>query len=529
MPGDDLNRHSEQSARSRGRLSWAVGLAAGAVLAATVVVPSYAGDLADTSENRSGDTFRDSVEAATEAALAEDHDHDHDHTDPATKNLVSRSVADESDPLATDPTTDAEVAANAATVAARRDRNEPTLLAGPAPDRRRVSPEDRYAMAGGCYAIGARDRWVRRSGEGFRASARRIGAAEPLHFQATDLGKYLLYATKKDFVAAGSGDPLGLTGASGVVAADEPSPSADWKVVKRRSTFRFRLPSTGKALGVDKAGNLVLADKPAPFTIRRTSSCARWPEIRTNVAGRPHRGETSFAEVRGYTDAHTHGMAFEFLGGEVHCGKPWDPYGVEYALVDCDDHTATGGNGAVLEGFLSGRPTHDPVGWPTFKDWPAPDSLTHEGTYYKWMERSWRGGLRLFVNLLVENNKLCEIYPLKRNSCDDMDSIRLQAKRMKQFERYIDAQAGGPGEGWYRIVRSPFEARRVINEGKLAVVMGIETSVVFGCTMKADVPQCTAEEIERQLDEVHKMGVRQMELVNKFDNALSGVAGDAGQ
>ncbi|HSE10882.1 MAG TPA: hypothetical protein VLB29_19625, partial [Nocardioidaceae bacterium] len=47
--------------------------------------------------------------------------------------------------------------------------------------------------------------------------------------------------------------------------------------------------------------------------------------------------------------------------------------------------------------------------------------------------------------------------------------------------------------------------------------------------MKADVPQCTAEEIERQLDEVHKMGVRQMELVNKFDNALSGVAGDAGQ
>jgi hypothetical protein len=25
--------------------------------------------------------------------------------------------------------------------------------------------------------------------------------------------------------------------------------------------------------------------------------------------------------------------------------------------------------------------SHDPVGWPTFKDWPAPHSLTHEGTY----------------------------------------------------------------------------------------------------------------------------------------------------
>jgi microsomal dipeptidase-like Zn-dependent dipeptidase len=222
-------------------------------------------------------------------------------------------------------------------------------------------------------------------------------------------------------------------------------------------------------------------------------------------------------------------MAFEFLGGEVHCGRPWHPYGVTRALRDCDDHTATGGKGAVLESFLSGDPDgHDPVGWPTFVDWPAPDSLTHEGTYYRWMERSYRGGLRLFVNLLVENNKLCEVYPLKRNSCDDMDSIRLQAKRMRQLERYVDAQAGGPGEGWYRIVTSPFEARRVINEGKMAVVMGIETSVVFGCTMKADVPACDRTEIRRQLDEVHRLGVRQMELVNKFDNALAGVAGDEG-
>ena len=39
---------------------------------------------------------------------------------------------------------------------------------------------------------------------------------------------------------------------------------------------------------------------------------------------RPHRGETSFAEVRGYTDAHTHGMAFEFLGGRNRSDLHWD-------------------------------------------------------------------------------------------------------------------------------------------------------------------------------------------------------------
>ena len=40
-------------------------------------------------------------------------------------------------------------------------------------------------------------------------------------------------------------------------------------------------------------------------------------------------------------------MAFEFLGGSVHCGRPWHRYGVAYALVDCPDHDIANGNGAV--------------------------------------------------------------------------------------------------------------------------------------------------------------------------------------
>ena len=44
-------------------------------------------------------------------------------------------------------------------------------------------------------------------------------------------------------------------------------------------------------------------------------------------------------------------------------------------------------------------------------------------------QRAWRGGQRIFVNLLVENEVLCELYPLKKNSCNEMDSARLQAKR----------------------------------------------------------------------------------------------------
>ena len=344
-------------------------------------------------------------------------------------------------------------------------------------------PQDRYAMANGCYSLGG----------------------QKIYFKPTDLGQYLLYTADRQFLVNG-----------GRLAA--PSDATIWAARPRKHGFTFT--NAGKPL--------VLSGKRT-FRLKKTTGCTAYPEAGVDVSGKPHAGVTSYQEVRGYVDAHTHGMAFEFLGGDAHCGKPWDRFGAPYALVDCPDHTITGGYGGILESALSGTAHHDPVGWPTFKDWPAPNSLTHEGTYYKWLERSWRGGQRIFVNLLVENNQLCMLYPLKRNSCDDMDSVRLQARDMYEMQDYIDAQFGGPGKGFYRIVTNPFEARKVINAGKMAVVMGIETSVPFGCSMKLDVPTCSIADIDRQLDEVRKLGVRQMELVNKFDNALSGVAGDTGE
>jgi hypothetical protein len=68
----------------------------------------------------------------------------------------------------------------------------------------------------------------------------------------------------------------------------------------------------------------------------------------------------------------------------------------------------------------------------------------------------------------------------------------------------------------------------VIAAGKLAVIKGIEVSEPFGCRTYNDKPLCDRAKIDRELDEVHGFGVRQMELINKFDNALGGVAGDSG-
>lgn len=240
--------------------------------------------------------------------------------------------------------------------------------------------------------------------------------------------------------------------------------------------------------------------------------------------------KASTAPVRGFVDAHSHVMAYEAFGGLLMCGKPFDPDGIEEALADCKDHYPNGA-AAWWENLVSkGTPvgTHDPVGWPTFKDWPAWYSRTHQQAYYTWIERAWRGGLRIMVNDLVANRQLCAIYPLKQNSCDEMTTIKLEAQRMNELQAYIDSQNGGPGQGWLRIVRSPAEARQVIAAGKLAIVQGIETSEPFGCRTTLGIPHCTRGMIDRGLDEMHALGVQSMFVCHKFDNALCGVRFDSG-
>lgn len=437
----------------------------------------------------------------------------HTHNDPATKNAVSRSAE-----TAADPTTPEQRRASIEYVASQRRLADPQLTTVPVTPPRTRLPRNRYAMANGCYTLAnpSGTRFVKRTPAGIMFKPVAIRSASRFFFKPTALGTYLLYGKDGKLLA---GPTISVTAT--------PSTDTEWTVTKVGKVFTFQLADTKIALAVNGT-RLVTGPNPSGFRLIHLRGCRAYPEAQIDIEGDPAAGITPYQEVRGYVDAHTHGMAFEFLGGEAHCGRPWHKYGAAYALVDCPDHEVAGGYGGILETVLSGEPQHDPVGWPTFKDWPAPESLTHEGTYYRWLERSWRGGQRIFVNLLVENNQLCQLYPYKRNSCNDMDSVRLQAADMYAMQDYIDAQFGGPGKGFYRIVKNPWQARKVINAGKMAVIMGIETSVPFGCTMKLDVPACDLASIDRQLDEVHQLGVRQMELVNKFDNALSGVAGDSG-
>jgi hypothetical protein len=143
-----------------------------------------------------------------------------------------------------------------------------------------------------------------------------------------------------------------------VTTAADGGPLADWRVDDAGNAFRIALPAGGKVLAVAATGDSLTLEDPATagpralFTFERGSGCTEFPEAVTTAEGEPSKGRYAWDAVAGLVDAHIHMMAFEFLGGSAHCGKPWDRYGITHALVDCPDHYPNG-SAAVLENVLS--------------------------------------------------------------------------------------------------------------------------------------------------------------------------------
>src|SRR5256714_14485229 len=138
-------------------------------------------------------------------------------------------------------------------------------------------------------------------------------------------------------------------------------------------------------------------------------------------------------------------------GGSVLYGGSFDRFGITEALGhDENDHGSDGSLDVTGNLLRSGSPvgTHDTHGWPTFAGWPVHDTYTHQQTYYVWLKRMWKAGLRLVVAQTVEDQPLCKIEPLRTESCDEMEAGKRQIARLRALQGYVDAPSGGPGRGW---------------------------------------------------------------------------------
>lgn len=328
-----------------------------------------------------------------------------------------------------------------------------------------------------------------------------------------------------------------------LAAVDRPSDLAVWKLNKHEGADQYTMTSavTGLLLGTSEEGLTLsspsLRNAANTFTFTEAEGCTEYPEAGLNLEVADNRGPAIYLkevdrfkgiqgidndDIYGYVDTHSHISAYEFIGGRINYGAPFHKFGVTHALEDCEVAHGPWGTTGFLELVTSGTGPHDTQGWPSFNDWPRYNSLQHHQSYYRWLERAHYSGMKILVNHLVHNEILCRINPQKQNDCDPMESILLQIQRMYEMQDYIDAQHGGPGEGWFQIVTSSGEARDVIDDGKLAVVLGIEMSKVLKCGEFLDVAECTRQDIVERLDKLYQLGVRNIFPVHKFDNAFGG-------
>jgi microsomal dipeptidase-like Zn-dependent dipeptidase len=387
-------------------------------------------------------------------------------------------------------------------------------------------------LANGCVVLASalNGGYVAAAGQGYGADQPTRASATAFYMKPTGLGTYLLYDE--------DGGLLGVdVGTGGIVRAQTPGKRSEWALV-RVSPRRFRLESTliSQQLAVAPAGGrLILTSggkgRSRLFDFAPARHCRRFPEANLDASGRPFAGTNPDGTVFGFVDAHLHITADMRAGGGVISGRSFSRFGITRALGgDARLHGADGSEDVTGNLLRSGSPfgTHDTHGWPTFAGWPVHDTITHQQTYYVWLKRVWKAGLRLVVAQTVEDQPFCRIEPHRVHSCDETKVIKLEIERLQALQRYVDAQAGGPGRGWFRLVYTPQQARRVIEQGKLAVLIGIESSDLLGCSEFEGKPDCDRAKIDRGIRAYRRLGVRTMFVAHWVNNAFAGAALEGG-
>ena len=416
---------------------------------------------------------------------------------------------------------------------------------------------DVHAIAGGCYEVHGGGQWLAATESGFAFTNE--GTPTAFFFKASDLATYLLYDAEGGYLVSDDGTLTRQTTLDSDVSLTDDTyvSGAEWQAeISTSDPDRLVFVNRRNATYLGASG--LVPDEAAAVAVGLVASdaCTPHPELTLDAEGEITKTTFDDGTLYGIVDTHSHILSnFAFGGGGIFHGAPFHRLGVQHALSDCALYHGemgrkdffgyafdTSGAGLVdinslLPGLLAGQlevDNHATAGYPDFTEWPnGPKRSTHQTQYYKWLERAWMSGLRLVVQHATTNSIICHMtvgegLQQVRYSCEDMVAVDRIIDETYALERYIDAQSGGPGEGWFRIVTTPQDARDVIASGKMAVVLGIETSDLFNCriTPREGDATCDADYVRAQLDDYYARGIRVLFPVHKYDNLFSAGDGD---
>jgi microsomal dipeptidase-like Zn-dependent dipeptidase len=142
--------------------------------------------------------------------------------------------------------------------------------------------------------------------------------------------------------------------------------------------------------------------------------------------------------------------------------------------------------------------------------WPSWDAIAHQQVHVDWLHQAYQDGLRLMVMSALNNEAFCAFLPAQNRTpgydCSDLANV------VRQLDAAI-AVAADPGTSWYQIAHDAAEARDIIDQGKLAVILSVEASDIFN----------TADPLAT-LDALYAKGARTLQPLHQFNSKIGGVA-----
>jgi len=226
------------------------------------------------------------------------------------------------------------------------------------------------------------------------------------------------------------------------------------------------------------------------------------------------------APLMGYVDMHTHPRSDLAFGKELFYGAPYDD--IADALGSCKHEH--GSNmirtivAAQTERMNNPEVSDNKIGYPNFTTWPSWGATLHQQMWVDWIERAHNGGLNIMVALAVNNHCLASVAKT-HGACDDGQVLLDCIKGIKDLVAHST---------FMEIALTPQDVRRIVADGKLAVILGSEMDNIGNFYSPADnykatfTPNPTEAQIKAELDKIWELGIRYMFPVHMNNNVFGG-------
>lgn len=242
------------------------------------------------------------------------------------------------------------------------------------------------------------------------------------------------------------------------------------------------------------------------------------------------------APVWGFADTHAHPAHNLGFGKRLIVGKANAPLSETYSDFSCNVIHSIGASGVLNTPFIGGGDPHPIMkGWPDFIGFPKFDSKTHQQQHVDFLKRAWQGGLRLLSALAIANMYVPSIALGPGNDGSPYDDESAVLEQIQEIKNIVLSQSS-----WMEIALTPAHARKIILQGKLAVVLGAETdnfgnfktssfnwndNINPANSKLVTIDESNAEVLlEKKLNQYYDLGIRQVTPIHYISGVFGGAA-----